>query len=110
MLQSLFYNIKGLYEEVNYLIRLLYNERAEYNTPTSIPLIEKLPGSKFKRTHCYTVLQYVINTYKNLFTIKRDLVINEKNPDYFPKFMNIPKNDIMKKEQHDYLHSVIIKK
>ena len=105
--QSLFYNIKGLYEEVNYLIRLLYNERAMYSAPTSIPLIEKLPGGKFKRTHCYTVLQYVINTYKNLFTIKRDLVINEKNPDYFPKFMNIPKNDIMKQEQHNYLHSVI---
>lgn len=59
--QSLFYNVKNLYNEINYLIRLLY--KLLDDCETSNPFHTSL----FQETDDYLILKHIISTYKNVF-------------------------------------------
>ena len=56
---SLFYNIKSLYEEINYLIRLLFDAKNKYEK--NIDFFYK-DGIEY-----YSQIKYIFKTYKNLF-------------------------------------------
>jgi len=59
--QSLFYNVKNLYNEINYLIRLLYKllDASEKSNPFYTSL--------FQETNEYLIVKYIISSYKNVF-------------------------------------------
>lgn len=56
---SLFYNIKSLYEEINYLIRLLFEAKNKYDKNIDYFFDD---GVEY-----YSKIKYIFKTYKNLF-------------------------------------------
>ena len=64
---SLFHNIKNLYDEINYMIRLLFEAKYQY---------ENNIDYFYTNRDTYHILTYIITTYNNLFKL---IGINNKN-------------------------------
>jgi len=70
---SLFHNIKNLYDEINYTIRLLFEARYQYENNIDYFFDIDKPSMKSDNS---LILSYVIKTYKNFFKL---IGIDEKN-------------------------------
>ena len=62
---SLFHNIKNLYDEINYMIRLLFESKYQYEQQIDYFYTSSTP---IKSEH-YHIICYIVKTYKNFFKL-----------------------------------------
>lgn len=78
--QSLYYNIMGLYKEINYLIRLLFI--LKYETEMGNDVFYEVKGNEKLKTFEHNIIIYIVQRYKNLFS---QIKINVNDlPSYLP--------------------------
>jgi len=81
---SLFHNIKNLYDEINYFIRLLFEAKYQYQMGNDY--FFKSYNNKNIKSDPYYIIEKIVNTYKNLFNI---IGININNIRFSPNNINI---------------------
>jgi hypothetical protein len=64
---SLFHNVKNLYDEINYLIRLLFEIKYQYES--NVDYLFKMNKDKIVKSQHYLEIEYIFNTYKNIFDL-----------------------------------------
>jgi hypothetical protein len=64
---SLFHNVKNLYDEINYFIRLLFEIKYQYES--NVDYLYKMHKDKIIKSQHYLEIEYIFNTYKNIFDL-----------------------------------------
>jgi len=65
---SLFHNIKNLYDEINYFIRILFESKYQYECNIDYLFVPTKKGFMVKNNLCKQ-LEYIITTYKHIFDL-----------------------------------------
>ena len=64
---SLFHNVKNLYDEINYFIRLLFEIQYQYECGVDYLFVNK--KDKMFKSQKYLEIEYIFVTYKNIFDL-----------------------------------------